>query len=69
VQSPELVIESTGVLGGDVWSLETARDELSFWKLAKLDTIFRWGENGGGDCRAPRLLTYCKQRAFTSEVK
>ena len=57
------------MFGGDIWSFETAGDELAFRKLAELCPVFGWGKKGGGDCWASGLQGECKQRLFASEIE
>lgn len=49
MQTPQLVVESAGVLGGDIRAFEAAGDELTFGEFAELGSCFGGGDESGRD--------------------
>ena len=61
MQTPQLVIECAGMLGGDIGGFEAAGDEFAFGEFAELRSCFGGGEGAGGDGWGAGLMSLCKK--------
>lgn len=61
MQTPQLVVEGAGMLGGDIGGFEAAGNELAFREFAELRSCFGGGEGAGGDGWSAGLRGFCEK--------